>query len=137
MSKPNSNLARVDFLAYLDGLWYGVYLGRVAENLPFELLINDVVVLQVVIRKHTGENYRHSDEHNQGRPDHGVAGKKALGRTGSTIRNSDFNGHNSVGADASLQLLDDDARGYRYPTRKLPSLTKKHSTVRWWLDDSF
>ena len=56
-AKSDSDLTSVDFLAHLHGLRYGVNLGRIAENLPFELLIDDVVVLQVVIRKHAGENY--------------------------------------------------------------------------------
>ncbi|PYX02838.1 MAG: hypothetical protein DMG85_20810 [Acidobacteria bacterium] len=84
------------------------------------------------------ENYRHRDEHNQGCPDYGVAGKKALGRTGSTIRNSDFNGHNSVGADAPLELLDDDASGYRYPQKKNSILGHKDVPApARCMDDSF
>ena len=56
-AESGSDLASLDLLADLHGLRYGIDLGRVAEDLPFELLINDVVVFQVVIRKHAGENY--------------------------------------------------------------------------------
>jgi len=56
-AESGSDLASLDLLADLHGLRYGIDLGRVAEDLPFELMINDVVVFQVVLRKHAGENY--------------------------------------------------------------------------------
>ena len=121
-AKAGSDLASLDLLANLHGLRYGVNLGRVAENLSLELLINDVVVFQVVVRKHAGENYCHCEKYNQARPNHRIAGEQSFSaaRTGRAIRDSDFNGHSLIGGDASLQL-DDDAGRYRYPKKKILS----------------
>ena len=131
-AESGSDLASLDLLADLHGLRYGIDLGRVAEDLPFELLINDVVVFQVVVRKHAGENYCHCEKYNQPGPDHRIAGEQSFSaaRSGRAIRDSDFNGHSLIGGNASLQL-DDDAGRYRYPKKKILSWPEgKYPTPR-------
>ena len=89
---------QIDFLAYFDRTRYGIDRGRTAENRPFEALINDSPVLDVVVGKPAAEAYRQHDKNREGDSDDRIARYKSINapRALLSLRNFDLDGHDEL-----------------------------------------
>src|SRR5215469_16620348 len=92
------NLFRIDLFTVAHGARQGVNLRRIAEHRRAEALLDDAVVLDVVVRKETGETYRQDQKHDQSGAQHGIAGQaanlfSARSALAAAFRNSDLNAH--------------------------------------------